>query len=341
MAFPLRGDSYTDCLYPALTAAGVNVREGVFAGRWLLRNLHQVDYIHINWPSFFYGATYRSDALRGFALFLFLLTLARWRGARILWTVHNLYPHDPCVIPALNPLGRWILIRVGTRFFIHGPSALKDALREFPAMAARTTVIDHGNWIGYYANSVGRASARAKFGLRDGDFVFLFIGLCKPYKNLEELLDAFATLPDAAVLMIAGKFPDAEYQARITEAINRSPARARIRLFAQFVANEELQFFLNAADAVVAPYVEVLTSGTAMLALSFGRPVVAPARGFLRDAITTECGSLYESDDPDGLHGAMLRVMHLRFDDQRIMQAAMCHDWRNAAQSIVDSLRAP
>ena len=337
MAFPIRGDSYTECLYPALAAQGADVREGIFAGRWLLRHLRGVDYIHINWPYFFYGTPQRVGALRGFLRFLFLLSLARWRGARIAWTVHNLYPHDPCVIPPLNPLARWIMVRAATHFFIHGPGARAEALRTFPLMAGRVTLIEHGNWIEYYPNATNRSDARTELALNGDAYVFLFVGLCKPYKNLDGLLAAFARLPHNAVLVIAGMFPDPSYHAHVLNTIECSPARPRIRLIPEFQPREKLQILLNAADVVVAPYVEVLTSGTAMLALSFGCPFIGPACGFLSDVVTSECGILYDRNEPDGLRRAMQQAMSLRFDRHRIIAVASRHDWRRSARVMLDA----
>src|SRR5205085_5399609 len=58
---------------------------------------------------------------------------------------------------------------------------------------------------------------------------------------------------------------------------------ARIRLELREIGDDELQLFLNAADLVVLPYERVLNSGSALLALSFGRPVLVPRTGPMAD----------------------------------------------------------
>ena len=336
LAFPVNGISYTECFYPALESLGVKVQECVFAGRWLLANLRQGDYVHLHWPSFLYGDPRPAGCLRKFALFLFFLALARWRGARIVWTVHNLYPHDRCVIPQLDQLVRWLLVRVGWRFPVHGSSAEAEVLRAFPAMKGKTIVIDHGHWIGYYPNSITRDAAYSELGLTDRDFVFLFIGACKPYKNIEMLVDIFASLPPHAVLLIAGRFTDPNYESTIRKAIEQSPGR--VILHAGYVADEKMQVYLNACDVVVTPYAEILTSGTAMLALSFGRPVIAPARGFLKDTIVEGCGVLYDPRRPDDLARAMQEAMNEKFDSSQILSEAAKHDWKISARRFLDGL---
>jgi len=337
LAFPSKGNAYVDCFYPPIEALGVDVREGIFAGRWLLRNLHHVDYVHIHWPSFLYGSADRGTCLRAFALFLFLIALIRWRGARLIWTVHNLYPHDRCVIPRMDTWVRRILVKNCAFFLIHGPAAEQAVLAEFPATAGRTVPIEHGNWIGYYPNTIGRDDARMRMGLKKDDFVFLFAGLCKPYKNLELLIREFEELPGDRVLVIAGAFQDPKYQAVIQAAAERS--RARIRLDAGFVPRDGMQIYMRACDVVVAPYAEVLTSGTAMLALSFGRPVVAPAAGHLRTIIQEGCGALYDPSQPDGLRAALCVAMNSTFDQSRILAEAAKHTWEETASIVLARMK--
>ncbi len=339
MAFPRRGDSYTECFYPALEAAGVTVREGMLAGRWLLEHLRGVDYVHIHWPSFFYNHPNPLRCLRGFAMLVFLVALARVRGARLIWTVHNLYPHDRCVVPGLHRLVRLLIVRMATRLLVHGPSAARKVERAFPAAAGRVVLIDHGHWRGHYPDSIDRSEARRRLGLAEDEFAFLFIGLCKPYKNLETLIRAVEELPPRAVLVIAGKFQEPAYEATIRTQIDAS--RARIVFRPGFVPDDEMQLYLKACDTVALPYLEILTSGGAMLALSFGRPVVAPALGFLRDTITAECGVLYDRADLLGLANALRAAMRTPFDEARIVAAAMTHDWTKSAETVRDALAHP
>ena len=128
MAFPLHGFAYTELFYRALAALDVDVIEGVYAGRWLRKHLRHIDYVHIHWPSFFYAEKTKGRCLYKFGLFVYFLLLARFRGSRVIWTVHNLYPHKACVISALDKLARWIIVRSATRFLIHGRSAAEEAL---------------------------------------------------------------------------------------------------------------------------------------------------------------------------------------------------------------------
>ena len=71
-----------------------------------------------------------------------------------------------------------------------------------------------------------------------------------------------------------------------------------------------MQIYFNASDACVLPYRRVTTSGAALLAYSFGKPIVAPAIGPFPDLITPERGVLFHPDKGD-LTDALCRVREL------------------------------
>src|SRR5690606_17669800 len=78
---------------------------------------------------------------------------------------------------------------------------------------------------------------------------------------------------------------------------------ARIRLQFDFIADEHVQRYFRAADLVVLPYREILNSGTALLALSFDRPVLLPRAG-AGDELSRRVGSAWVRTYDDELSGA-------------------------------------
>jgi glycosyltransferase involved in cell wall biosynthesis len=338
IAFPYRGSSYTECFYPAIEGLGAQVRAGVPAGRWLLKNLRNAHYIHIHWPSFLYGYPGRWRSIYGFATFVFMLLLARLRGIGLIWTIHNLYPHDRCIVPHLDIWARYLLVRLGTMFVVHGHAAAMAVAREFPSTCGRVVVIQHGHWIGYYADGIDRCAARTRLAIGNHERVFLFFGLCKPYKNLEALVETFAHFGEDATLVIAGAFQDPVYETRIRALVMQSGARILLHS-SGYVPADEVQIYFKACDVVVAPYLDVLTSGTAMLALSFGRPFIGPASGFIREVIVNECGCLYDPAKPATLQEAMRKAMDMNWDESEIILHAKKHDWTQSARLFLTSLK--
>ena len=63
-----------------------------------------------------------------------------------------------------------------------------------------------------------------------------------------------------------------------------------------YAPDEKVPLYFAAADVVVLPFREVTTSGSAVLALSLGRPIVAPRIGALRD-LPESVGFLYKNGE--------------------------------------------
>jgi len=338
IGIPNGPDPYTTCYYNALQNSGVRVKN--FQGSlepWLLANRRRVDYLHLHWPSFSYNRRSAIVSLMAFVRFILLLVLTRLCGVRILWTAHNLYPHVRNKIAVLDWLGRKILVSLSYRIFAHGKFAALTFAQEFPGVHGKLVIIPHGNWIGFYKDECSRATARARLKIPADQFVFLFVGICKEYKNLEYLVRCFQNGPFAkATLWIVGQFQEAQYYARVKAQVERQPQR--IHLEDRRVGNDELQYYLLACNVVVLAYTSILTSGAAMLAISFGRPVIAPRLGHLQDVIDPECGVLYNPSDAEGLSRAMQQVQDLHFDEAVIRQHAHRFEWQDAAMKTISSL---
>jgi glycosyltransferase involved in cell wall biosynthesis len=75
-----------------------------------------------------------------------------------------------------------------------------------------------------------------------------------------------------------------------------------------FVADGDVQVYMNACDVVVLPYRKTLSSGAALLAMSFARACVAPAQGSLSDVLDPAGAFLYDPDSEGGLPDALRRV---------------------------------
>lgn len=339
VAFPHRGIAYNDAFYAALEHEGVAVLAGEWSGRWLLQTLRPDDVVHIHWPSFLYqprGSYPR--VLAYFCRFLLLLVLVRWRAGALWWTAHNLLPHERCKLPVLDVLGRHAVIRLAQRVLVHGAQAEAVLCTRFPAVKGKCLRIPHGNWIDHYPTPPGKAAARAELGLAPGAYIYLQFGQCKPYKNLEGLLAAFARYrADDAVLLIAGSFADPDYLASVAALAAQDK---RVRLDARYIPDEELVSYLAACDVVCMPYREILTSGTAMLALSLSRPVLSVDRGFLRDVITPGVGYLIEPGDEAALLQALQQIRQQAWDEAHILQAARRHTFADAAKLCLWAMRS-
>jgi glycosyltransferase involved in cell wall biosynthesis len=268
---PETGNPYTALLAGALERRGASVDE--FSPGRIVRGRYDV--WHLHWPERV------ANRLLRVPLFVALVLLARARRMRLVWTVHNVEGHL-CRHPRVERgLMRWLSHRLDGIVALSAAGA-GLAQQRYPALDdAPTAVVPHGHYVGRYRNGIRREVARVLLQLAESDRVIVFVGRIETYKGVDRLVGEFTRLPDEDVrLVVAGEVASPQLREAIEEAAG---ADGRVRLFLDEVTDEELQVFLNAADLVALPYERILNSGSALLALSFGRPVLVPAAGAMAD----------------------------------------------------------
>ena len=273
IAFPSSGIAYNESFYSALESQGAEVIEGCMSGRWLAHNVRSTDVIHLHWPSFMYepSSSSLSNIALAFIRFIILLTVMRVKAKKIFWTAHNLLPHSKNALPLIDVFARHIIISMVSNIFVHGAEAEIVLLKRFPRAKGKTVRIPHGNWIDRYQPKQTKESGRCQLDLPGNSFIYLLFGQCKPYKNIEALVRVFLdSSREDDYLLIAGRFSDNTYLSKIKKAAAGDP---RIRIDNRFIPDNEVSSYLSASDAMCVPYREILTSGTAMLSISFGKPV--------------------------------------------------------------------
>ena len=207
--------------------------------------------------------------------FLVVLRACRMLGAHLVWTAHNVLPHEPVFADDVS--ARRALVEASDLVLVHSQSAL-DELAALGAVPRRYAVIPHGP----IGPSLAAGSLRIP-GAGDRPREFLFFGRIREYKGVEDLLAAFLAMPDdvAAHLTIAGECDDPGRRSRLHALARRGGARVLLR--PDYVPDDEVAQLLGAADVVVLPFRRVSTSGSAMLALSHGRPLIVPDLAGLTD----------------------------------------------------------
>ena len=330
----VRMNPYVRLLQGALLEAGVacEVLEGL-SPRLLQPFLGISDVLHVHWLELLYASGSFGRSLRLFAAVFLGLLRAKAGGCRLVYTLHNLTPHERGIV-IIDRLARLLLVRMVDAIHVHGDRAAADMAETF-ARHDRVYVIPHGSYIGAYPNQCEQGQARTRLGLPENAFVFLFLGQVRRYKGVEDLVTAFSRLGDeTSWLLIGGNAHDAEYSDELTQ-LTKDKERVLARL--QYVPDAEVQYFLNACDVCVMPYREATTSGAAILAFSFGKPIVAPSLGGFPDLAGDGRGILYEPEEGGGLVEAMRRA---RSEDmaaagQKALAWAMEHEWRALAPAFV------
>jgi len=307
-----RFNPYQRLLGAALERQGLDVtvvgdwpRRTAILGAWQANGRPEI--VHLHWIHDFLGGSRGRPSRRNVRWFDWQLRILRMRGVRIVWTVHNLKGHegqgDAREIDAHKRL-----IERCDAIIVHCAKAremLIDMYRPSEAARRHIRVVAHGSYVGHYATDLPRDRCREELELPADGRIFAFVGAIRGYKNVGELLDAFMSLDEVGAndrLVVAG-MPLPKRLGKELERLADGDPRIVLRLGRQ--TEEELSVILRAADVAVTPFRDILTSGSAILALSHGRPVIAPAMGCLPQTLPEEASILYPPDAPDGLAEAM------------------------------------
>ena len=286
VALPRDRNPYQGLLYEACARRGAEVEYAgeltpshtlnllLLPAELLARRLAGARVLHIHWLFGFSlpGASRLPVLRRIAALWLrVVLVTAHAVGMRIVWTAHNVLPHAQIFDD--DVAARRELIAAADLVIAHSAAA-RDELERRIGQPRADAVIPHGPF------AVNRLQAARAPGAPLG---LLFFGAVAPYKGVEDLLEAFGRIPaDVPVrLTIAGACSDRELSARLTELAE--PLGDRVSLRLDRVRDSEVPALLGAHDVLVLPFLRVTTSGSAMLGIGAGMPVVVPDHEAFRD----------------------------------------------------------
>jgi len=228
---------------------------------------------------------------------------------RLVVTAHNVVPHEPRAWHQAF-FSRWY--RLADRIHVLSTHTRDRLIAEFGVAPEKLLLTPHGNYEGFVSDHPADAGAacRSSFDIPQDARVVLFFGLIRRYKGVDRLLEAFELLAKAEDLhlVIAGEAAP-ELARELGAAIERSEAKARIRLRPRFSTDPELAALLRMADVVVFPYAQVYQSGALLLAMSFGKAIIASdipgLREYLDDGVE---GVLCDTTKPTHLAREILAL---------------------------------
>ncbi len=236
---------------------------------WRRALLEHWDVFHLHWPETLWASPSALRRRAKQALVLLLILKIRLTRSAVVWTRHNLASHE-----TQDPVAQFLINRFerATAWFV----LLND--QSSAPRGARSTVIPHGHYVDWFADLVKSDRVPGRLAC---------FGLIRPYKGMEDLLEAFEALADpASSLVIGGRPTDAPTAARLT---GLARADTRVTLILRFLEDPELVRLVTEAELMVFPYLELHNSGAVLVALSLARPVLVP-RNAVTEALRAEVG---------------------------------------------------
>ncbi len=242
------------------------------------------DFIHLDWPHDFYAG--RNLFTRTLKTLMYYAGLKKIKNKKVVWTVHNLIAHNSeDIIREKKMIQK--LINVCDGIFLLSNSSRKqlfDLYEINPATIVQAGTLCH--FVDSYKNTISKSDAKRHFkDLRK--HVFLHVGRIQSYKGTVNLLKQFNKLNNLeSTLIISGKVDGNEFHSQIIKEVEACRSRnLDVRFEDKFVQDDDFQIYFNAADFVVLPFEKILNSASVLLAMSFGKTIIAPDIGSLSEVI--------------------------------------------------------
>ncbi|WP_082914203.1 glycosyltransferase family 4 protein [Microbacterium sp. H83] len=236
---------------------------------WRRALLGRLDVFHVHWPELLVGGHKLSGRIARRILTVAFLLRVRLTGVAVVRTLHNLERPSGMSrldLALLDRLDRLTTLTV----------TLNDHT-DLPEGKARRTIL-HGHYRDWFAPHPAPAAVAGRMG---------YVGLIRRYKGVEQLIEAFRALDaDGSSLSVAGRPSTDELSTELTTLAGDD---RRIEFDFRFLDDAELVRRIAESEVVVLPYRHMHNSGTALAALSVGRPILVPDNDVNR-ALAEEVG---------------------------------------------------
>jgi len=293
------------------------------------------DIVHLHWTDrFMLGKSTILSILKFIHFFLELLLL-KILGVRLIWTIHNISNHEKRHPTLEKHFQRICCMLLYNKIIVMSSFTVNAAFQNYKLpehLRIKFTLIPHGHYINSYRNKISKAEARNKLGISHEKKVFLYFGQIRSYKGIFYLIEEFKKLSDSqAILLVVGKTSTESLRHEIE---NFCHGYNQIKTFLRFVPDNEVEIFMNASDAVVLPFQDILNSGSVILAMSFGKAIICPKMGSIPEVMDKNGGFLYNPREESGLQNAIHQALNadLMTPGQYNYQKATSFDWNQIAK---------
>lgn len=239
---------------------------------------------HIQWPEAIFEGRFGRRPWMAAAKAVAVLNRARAmrRSGRIVaLTLHNLQPHRNLSIIERS-VWRWYfsaLLKQVDLLISLSSRALSQFQELYPSVRnAESCVIPHPHYRTCYPAPLPQEDARALLGLAPAGRLIGVLGAIRPSKQVPQAIRSFSAMTEvSADLLIVGQC------SRTEEPVIKALADQddRVHFVNRSLDDQALVDMMSAVDLCLINQESTLNSGTAMLALSYDRPVIAPAVGSL------------------------------------------------------------
>jgi glycosyltransferase involved in cell wall biosynthesis len=180
----------------------------------------------------------------------------------------------------------------------HSAARLRD---EVGLAAEKVRVVPHGAF-DYLTELPEEKPLPEKLAGAEGPVILAF-GLLRPYKGIENLLEAFRRVEGAELWIVGNPRMDVAPLRRLAEDAGR------VRFVTRFVEDAEIPAIFRRADVVALPYLDAEHSGVLYTGLAFGKPLVLSAVGGFPEVAEAGAACLVPPGDAGALAATLSELV--------------------------------
>jgi glycosyltransferase involved in cell wall biosynthesis len=250
---------------------------------------------------------------------IFPLLMLRALRIKVVWTAHNILPHDQET--RLNKFWYGLLYRLTDAIILHSHNSVKECRDTFATFAAKLRLqhIPFGLPL-LDVCPASREAVRQRWGWSDDEIVIVFQGRVLPYKGLDILLQALTAeslnarirLVFAVDLRWCGEGAQA-YQT-LLEAVSKMYS---LEIYNEVTPAATFRDLACGADLWVLPYRSASASFTGMVALRYCTPMIVTNTGALPEMIGDDLAEwVVAAGDVAALRDTIQRFVNLTAEER-------------------------
>jgi glycosyltransferase involved in cell wall biosynthesis len=224
---------------------------------------------------------------------------------RLIYTAHNALPHER------GRFDLWLYkfwYNHVDSIHVLSKNTKNEIVRDLEVPESKIFVTLHGNYERFKEKNINLVgvSAKIKYGIQEGERVVLLFGLLRSYKGIESLIQAAQYVKNNEFKIVIVGGGEVAYVEILRKQVEKSLRSDRILLQHKFLTDMDLASLIYCSDMVVFPYRHISQSGALVLALTYGKPVIAnKIDGFIEYIENGRTGLLVDAREPNLLAQAI------------------------------------
>ena len=249
--------------------------------------------LHYHWLEF-----QDIKSLLGMPWKIMCIWLFKLLGGKIIWTIHNEFPHDQNFLKLHDLLHR-MMAGWAEKLHVHCKSAVEIMSERLNVEKGKFFVLSHPAFpaeLGDKESAIIQLNEEFTLQLNAGVPILLMFGNISRYKQMEKVAEHVIELDEECVLLIVGPIKKGNF-ALYKQLRQLEKQSSRIFVIPKFISEEHVPWFHNAADVCIFNYREILSSGGVHLAMSYKKKIIAPAKGCLLELGPEQNIQLFDTQD--------------------------------------------